>query len=83
MTVNLRTHVGGDYSSTTSSMSSQKAQQNEDLNFRVLRLLQDNPAASQRELADKVGVSHGKELLPKCLDRQGLGQVGELSKQPT
>ena len=41
-------------------MSSQKAQQTEDLNFRVLRLLQDNPEISQRELADKVGVSHGK-----------------------
>ena len=41
-------------------MSSQKAQQTEDLNFRVLRLLQDNPEASQRELADELGVSHGK-----------------------
>ena len=41
-------------------MSSQHAQQIEDLNFRVLRLLQDKPDASQRELADQLGVSHGK-----------------------
>jgi EPS-associated MarR family transcriptional regulator len=41
-------------------MSSQKAQHAEDLNFRVLRLLQDNPEATQRELPHKVGVSHGK-----------------------
>lgn len=41
-------------------MSSQHAQPLEDLSFRVMRLLQDEPDASQRELADQLGVSHGK-----------------------
>jgi EPS-associated MarR family transcriptional regulator len=41
-------------------MSSQHAQQIEDLNFRVLRLLQNKPDASQREMATQLGVSQGK-----------------------
>ncbi len=41
-------------------MSSHHAQQVEDLNFRVLHLLQDKPDASQREMADQLGISHGK-----------------------
>ena len=41
-------------------MPSQQAQQKEDLDFRVLSLLQDKPDASQRELANKLGISHGK-----------------------
>lgn len=54
-------------------MSSQKAQQTEDFNFRVLRLLQDNPEASQRELADELGVSHGKmNYCLKALIDKGL-----------
>ena len=58
-------------------MSSQKAQQTEDLNFRVLRLLQDKPEASQRELADELGVSHGK--MNYCLNAlidKGLVKLG-------
>ena len=58
-------------------MSSQKAQQTEDLNFRILRLLQDNPEASQRELADELGVSHGK--MNYCLNAlidKGLVKLG-------
>ena len=41
-------------------MSSQHAKQIEDLNFRVLRLLQNKPDASQREMATQLGVSQGK-----------------------
>ena len=33
--------------------------QQEDTHFRVLRLLQDNPQITQRELAEKLGVSLG------------------------
>ena len=58
-------------------MSSQQAQQIEDLNFRVLRLLQDKPDASQRELADQLGVSHGK--MNYCLNAlidKGLVKLG-------
>ena len=58
-------------------MSSQHAQQTEDLNFRVLRLLQDKPDASQRELADQLGISHGK--MNYCLNAlidKGLVKLG-------
>lgn len=41
-------------------MLSQHAQQIEDLNFRVLRLLQNKPDASQREMATQLGVSQSK-----------------------
>lgn len=41
-------------------MSSTHAQQQEDLHFRVLKLLHDKPDTSQRDLAAQLGVSHGK-----------------------
>jgi DNA-binding Lrp family transcriptional regulator len=41
-------------------MASKHLERGEDLHFRVLRLLQDNPEQSQRELAEKLGVSNGK-----------------------
>jgi EPS-associated MarR family transcriptional regulator len=41
-------------------MSSNHSQQIEDLNFRVLKVLQDKPDISQRELANQLGTSHGK-----------------------
>ena len=40
-------------------MASKRSQLQEDAYFRVLRLLQDNPEMSQRELAKAVGVSVG------------------------
>jgi|AntAceMinimDraft_1070359.scaffolds.fasta_scaffold03409_1 EPS-associated MarR family transcriptional regulator len=58
-------------------MSSQHAQQKEDLDFRVLRLLQDKPDASQRDLADQLGISHGK--MNYCLNAlidKGLIKLG-------
>lgn len=41
-------------------MASTYTQQVEDLHFRVLKLLHDKPDISQRDLADQLGVSHGK-----------------------
>ena len=41
-------------------MASKRSQETEDLHFRVLKLLQDNPDLSQRDLADQLGISHGK-----------------------
>ena len=38
-------------------MSSRGSQLQEDTNFRVLRMLQDNPDMTQREIAEKLGVS--------------------------
>ena len=40
-------------------MTSRQAQLQEDTNFRVMRILQENPDLTQRELADKLGVSVG------------------------
>lgn len=41
-------------------MASTHTQQTEDLQFRVLKLLQDQPDLSQRDLAARLGISHGK-----------------------
>ena len=38
-------------------MISRRSQLQEDTNFRVLRMLQDNPDMTQREIAEKLGVS--------------------------
>ena len=40
-------------------MTSKRTKLQEDTHFRVLRLLQENPEMSQRELAEAVGVSVG------------------------
>lgn len=40
-------------------MTSRQSKLQEDTYFRVMRLLQDNPDLTQRELADKLGVSVG------------------------
>ena len=40
-------------------MTSRQAQIQEDTNFRVMRILQENPDLTQRELAEKLGVSVG------------------------
>ena len=40
-------------------MTSRQAQIQEDTNFRVMRILQENPDITQRELASKLGVSVG------------------------
>ena len=41
-------------------MSSKHTQLQEDLHFRVLRLLQEQPELTQRDLAERLGVSLGK-----------------------
>ena len=40
-------------------MTSKRSTLQEDTQFRVLRLLQENPEMSQREVADRVGISVG------------------------
>jgi EPS-associated MarR family transcriptional regulator len=40
-------------------MSSRQANQQEDTYFRVMRILHDSPYVTQRELAEKLGVSVG------------------------
>lgn len=41
------------------AMSSRLNNQQQDTNFRILRLLQENPNLTQRELANEVGISLG------------------------
>lgn len=40
-------------------MTSRQSHMQEDTNFRIMRILQENPDLTQRELADKLGVSVG------------------------
>jgi EPS-associated MarR family transcriptional regulator len=61
-------------------MASKHPEEVEDLHFRVLKYLQDNPDLSQRELARLLGVSNGKlHLLHEGADRQGLVKLGNFA----
>lgn len=40
-------------------MAGRRNKLNEDVRFRVLRILDDNPEITQREIADAVGISNG------------------------
>jgi EPS-associated MarR family transcriptional regulator len=54
-------------------MTSRQAKLQEDTYFRVMRLLQDNPDLTQRELAQKLGVSvGGLHYCLKALMEKGL-----------
>ena len=54
-------------------MPSRQAKLQEDTYFRVMRLLQDNPDLTQRELAQKLGVSvGGLNYCLKALMEKGL-----------
>ena len=55
------------------SMTSRQAKLQEDTYFRVMRLLQDNPDLTQRELAEKLGISvGGLNYCLKALMEKGL-----------
>ena len=63
------------------TMTSKRSQQEDDLRFRVLRLLQDKPDVSQRELADLLGVSNGKlHYCMKALMEKGLVKLGNFAR---
>lgn len=61
-------------------MASKRAKLQEDTHFRVLRLLQENPEMSQRELAEAVGVSVGgiHYVLNALIDK-GLVKLGNFT----
>lgn len=62
-------------------MASKHPQDVEDLHFRVLKLLQDQPDLSQRELADQLGVSNGKlHYCLKALIDKGLIKLGNFAE---
>ena len=61
-------------------MAGQRSQIKEDVHFRVLRLLQDNPEMSQRELADAVGISvGGAHYALSALLERGLIKLGNFT----
>ncbi|MFM7026351.1 MAG: MarR family EPS-associated transcriptional regulator, partial [Limnohabitans sp.] len=61
-------------------MTSKQNQHSEDLHFRVLKLLQERPDISQRELAEQLGISHGKaNYCLKALIDKGLVKLQNLS----
>ena len=62
------------------SMTSKRSKLQEDTHFRVLRLLQDNPEMSQRELAQAVGVSvGGMHYVLNALIEKGLVKLGNFT----
>ncbi len=64
-------------------MAGQRSKVQEDVRFRVLRLLHENPELSQRDLADAVGISNGSAhyLLSALLDK-GLIKLGNFAAAP-
>jgi EPS-associated MarR family transcriptional regulator len=61
-------------------MAGQRSKVQEDVRFRVLRLLHENPELSQRDLAEAVGISNGSAhyLLSALLDK-GLIKLGNFT----
>jgi len=57
-----------------------RSQLQEDMHFRILRLLQENPEMSQRDLAKAVGVSVGRvNYVLKALVDKGLVKLGNFT----
>ena len=61
-------------------MTSKRTKRQEDTHFRVLRVLQENPEMSQRELSEAVGVSVGgiHYVLNALIDK-GLVKLGNFT----
>lgn len=61
-------------------MASKHLEHEEDLHFRVLKLLQEHPDLSQRELAQRLGVSNGKlHYCMKALIDKGLVKIANFA----
>ena len=62
-------------------MNSRRSQLQEDTDFRVLRMLQSNPDMTQREIAEKLGVSaSGLNYCLKALIEKGWVKVQNFSQ---
>jgi EPS-associated MarR family transcriptional regulator len=62
-------------------MTSRQSQLQEDTYFRVLRMLQDNPDMTQREIAEKLGIStSGLNYCLKALIDKGWVKVHNFSQ---
>jgi EPS-associated MarR family transcriptional regulator len=68
-------------STLTSDMTSRQAKIQEDTHFRIMRILQDNPDITQRELADQLGMSvGGLNYCLKALMEKGLVKMKNFAK---
>jgi EPS-associated MarR family transcriptional regulator len=66
---------------TVKNMTNRQAKIQEDTHFRIMRILQENPDLTQRELADKLGMSVGG--LNYCLNAlidKGFVKMGNFHK---
>ena len=62
-------------------MTTRQAQIQEDTHFRIMRILQDNPVLTQRELADQLGMSvGGLNYCLKALIDKGFVKMGNFQK---
>jgi EPS-associated MarR family transcriptional regulator len=62
-------------------MTTRQAQIQEDTHFRIMRILQDNPDLTQRELADLLGMSvGGLNYCLKALIDKGFVKMGNFQK---
>jgi EPS-associated MarR family transcriptional regulator len=65
---------------SSTPMNSRQANQQEDTYFRVMSILQDNPDVTQRELAEKLGVSlSGLNYCLKALIDKGWVKIQNFS----
>ncbi len=61
-------------------MAGQRKKVQEDVRFRVLRLLNENPELTQREMAEAVGISNGSaHYLLNALRDKGLIKLGNFA----
>lgn len=64
-------------------MAGQRSKVQEDIHFRILRLLQENPEWTQRELANAVGISNGSaHYVLNALVEKGLVKFGNFTSAP-
>lgn len=62
-------------------MTSRRSQLQEDTYFRILRMLQENPDVTQREIADKLGIStSGLNYCLKALIDKGWVKINNFSR---
>lgn len=62
-------------------MASKRSEQQQDIRFRMLRLLDENPEISTRQLAEEMGISNGSAYY--CLNalvEKGLVKLGNFKR---
>ena len=64
-------------------MASRRDQVQEDARLRVMRLINENPELSSRQIAKKIGVSNGSAYyILNALKEKGFVKIGNFQKNP-